>query len=254
VKAKAVAGITLRLQFAHGLGLLHGGLKASIVLFGADRRIQIADFSPIQLDTGTVEPFSGEGWWPTMDLSGFASLLSEITIGASGGRSVPGGVPEFVSRLIEHGRSEKFPPPLLFVEIIDGLKENRFEIATGVDSKEVSAFVRWVESAEQSGKWEQTPLRSIGKVISKGTASAAQLLDSLTGLHSTDGGTQQNEIPRPNRYRSAQRLRLFIGTRDASPSIVRLLVLASLDFSLEHCLNSPPPSAFSGLCQYSWIP
>jgi serine/threonine protein kinase len=49
-----------RPSVAHGLGLLHGGLKASNILFDADRRIQIADFSPIRLETGAVELFSGE--------------------------------------------------------------------------------------------------------------------------------------------------------------------------------------------------
>jgi hypothetical protein len=34
-KAKAIAGIALGLRFAHGLGLLHGGLKARNVLFDA---------------------------------------------------------------------------------------------------------------------------------------------------------------------------------------------------------------------------
>jgi serine/threonine protein kinase len=61
VKAKAVVGIALGLRFAHGLGLLHEVVKASNILFDADRRIQIADFSSIRLETGIVEPFSGEG-------------------------------------------------------------------------------------------------------------------------------------------------------------------------------------------------
>jgi hypothetical protein len=60
-KAKAIAEITLGFRFAHSLGLLHGGLKASNVLFDADRRIQIADFTPIHLETGDAEPFAGEG-------------------------------------------------------------------------------------------------------------------------------------------------------------------------------------------------
>jgi serine/threonine protein kinase len=60
-KAKAIAGISLGLRFAHGLGLLLGGLKASNVLFDADRRIEIADFSLIRLETGDAEPFSGKG-------------------------------------------------------------------------------------------------------------------------------------------------------------------------------------------------
>jgi serine/threonine protein kinase len=61
VKAKAVMGVALGLRFAHGLGLLHGAVKASNILFDADRRIQIADFSPVRVETGGVESFSGEG-------------------------------------------------------------------------------------------------------------------------------------------------------------------------------------------------
>jgi hypothetical protein len=48
-KAKAIVGIVIGLWVAHGLGLLHGGLKASTVLCDAEPRIQIADFSPIRL-------------------------------------------------------------------------------------------------------------------------------------------------------------------------------------------------------------
>jgi serine/threonine protein kinase len=36
-KAKAVVGIALGLRFVHALGLLHGAVKASNVLFDADR-------------------------------------------------------------------------------------------------------------------------------------------------------------------------------------------------------------------------
>jgi serine/threonine protein kinase len=60
VKAKAVVGIALGLRFAHGLGLLHGAVQASNILLDADRRIQLADFSSIRLETGEVEPFSRE--------------------------------------------------------------------------------------------------------------------------------------------------------------------------------------------------
>jgi serine/threonine protein kinase len=113
VKAKAVVGIALGLRFAHGLGLLHGAVNASNILFDADRRIQIADFSPSRLETGAVEPFSGEEWPPTADVSSFASLLFEIAvsstatppIGAAGGPPFPAAVPAFVSRMIEDGQS-----------------------------------------------------------------------------------------------------------------------------------------------------
>jgi serine/threonine protein kinase len=50
--AKAVARIALGLRVAYGLGLLHGAVKASNILFDADPRIQIGDLSSIRLDTG----------------------------------------------------------------------------------------------------------------------------------------------------------------------------------------------------------
>jgi serine/threonine protein kinase len=56
-KAAAVVGIALALQFSHGLGLLHGGLKAGNDLFDGGGRIQIGEFSPMRRDGG----FSGEG-------------------------------------------------------------------------------------------------------------------------------------------------------------------------------------------------
>jgi serine/threonine protein kinase len=99
VKAKAVVGI------AHDLGLPHGTVKASNILFDADRRIQIVDFSSIRLEKDEVEPFSGEEWAPRADISGSASLLLEIAvrqpttppIGAAGGLPLPAAVPAFVS-------------------------------------------------------------------------------------------------------------------------------------------------------------
>jgi serine/threonine protein kinase len=154
VKAKAVAGIALGLRFSHGLGLLHGGLKASNVFFDADRRIQIADFSAIRLERGEVEPFSGDGWALTADVSAFASLLDETLVGPADGSPVPACVPEFVSRTIEDGRLSKSQCQISFVDIVARLKTNHFEILAGVDSEEVSGFVSWVESAEQSGEWE----------------------------------------------------------------------------------------------------
>jgi hypothetical protein len=139
---------------------LHSAVKASNILFDADRRIQIADFSPIRLETGTAEPFSGEGWAPTADVSAFASLLFTIAvggtatppIGAAGGPPFPGAVPAFVLHMLENGRSPESARGLSFVEIVARLKANRFEIMAGVDSDEVSTFVSRVESPEQAGK------------------------------------------------------------------------------------------------------
>jgi hypothetical protein len=90
-------------------------VTASNIFFDADRRIQIADFSPIRLETGEVEPFSPRRVSPTADVSAFASLLSEIAvpgtatpfIGAAGGPPFPAAVPAFVSQMIEDGRSRE---------------------------------------------------------------------------------------------------------------------------------------------------
>jgi serine/threonine protein kinase len=161
-KAKAVVGIALGLRFAHGLGLLHGALKSSNILFDADRQIQIADFSLIRLETGEVEPFSGEGWALTADVSAFASLLFEIAVGrpaiplsgAVSDRPFPAAVPVFVSQMIEDVRSPKSKCGLSFVDIVAELKENHFEIMAGVDSDEVSAFVSRIESLQQAGERE----------------------------------------------------------------------------------------------------
>jgi serine/threonine protein kinase len=148
-KAKAIAGIAIALRFAHGLGLLHGGLKASNVLLDADRRIQIADFSPIRLQTGDAEPFAGEGWSPAADVCAFAAILSEIAVGRPGAQ--PGAappIPAFVSAIIEGGRSPSLTTKRSFADILQSLRANGFAILAGVDSAEVCAFVNSVESSE----------------------------------------------------------------------------------------------------------
>jgi hypothetical protein len=97
-----------------------------------------------------------------VDVSAFASLLFEIVVGhaptfpmAAAGESRPSvGVPDFIQRIIEDGRLPESNSSVSFATIVQDLKANRFEIMPGVDSEEVSGFVNWVESAEQSGKWE----------------------------------------------------------------------------------------------------
>jgi serine/threonine protein kinase len=154
-KAKAIAGIAISLRFAHSLGLLHGGVKASNVLFDADRRIQIADFSPIRLETGDAEPSSGEGWSPAADVCAFASRLLEIAVGRSGaqpGTAPP--IPAFVSARIEGGRARSPTAVRSFADILQSLQADGFAILAGVDSAEVCAFVDSVESSEQGAKME----------------------------------------------------------------------------------------------------
>jgi hypothetical protein len=158
-KAEAVVGIALALRFAHGLGLLHGGLNADNVLFDGGGRIQIADFSPMWRDGG----FSGAGWSPQADISAFAMLLFKIVAGctfpspppnaakADGEVILPPGVPMFVSEIIEGGMRPSAGEELTFITIFETLKDNAFRILTGVDSAEILAFVRRFESAAQSG-------------------------------------------------------------------------------------------------------
>jgi serine/threonine protein kinase len=55
VKAKAVTGIVLGLRYAHSLGLIHGHLTASNILFDSEHCIQIVDFDPIFLEARESE-------------------------------------------------------------------------------------------------------------------------------------------------------------------------------------------------------
>jgi RIO-like serine/threonine protein kinase len=75
VKTKGFAGILLGLRFAPSLGLVHGHLTTSKILFDSDHCIQIIDFHPVLLEVGEGErenesesesgtqpgSFSGEG-------------------------------------------------------------------------------------------------------------------------------------------------------------------------------------------------
>jgi hypothetical protein len=136
----------------HGLGLLHGAVKASNLFLDANRRFQKADCCPIRLEIDSVEPFSGKGWTPTADVSGFVSLLSEITVRrnvSSPIRSMDDpsrctAVAEFVWRLIEDGRSPKSLGRFSFVDIVERVKRNHVQKALNVHSEGVSAFVSFV--------------------------------------------------------------------------------------------------------------
>jgi serine/threonine protein kinase len=163
-KAKAVAGIVLALRFVHNFGLLHGHLTGNNILFDSDHCIQIVDFNPIVLELGENEiesedgtqlgGFSAKGWTPEKDIQAFASILFELLFGypPQGEASIPTGIPNFVSGIIKSGLSAISGTIYSFNTIWDTLKENDFQIEEGVDSAEVSAFVRWVESAEYPDK------------------------------------------------------------------------------------------------------
>jgi hypothetical protein len=170
VKAKVIAGLVLGLRFAHSLGLVHGHLTGNNILFDFDHCIQIVDFKPIQLEIGQSENerftkseseeglqlggFSGEGLTREKDIEAFASILFEVVVGrpANGETSVPANIPTFVSSIIESGLWLKSKSKCSFHDIFEILKENDFLIEDEVDSAEVSGFVSWVESAEDSDK------------------------------------------------------------------------------------------------------
>jgi serine/threonine protein kinase len=159
-KAKAVAGIVLSLRFAHSLGLIHGHLNSKNIRFDLDHRIQITDFYWIGLEICESEKdkdiLSGERWSPHLDVRGFASILFEIIVGYpmrlsgvwNGTITVPTNVPMFVLKLIEAGQSPGSQRQQPFNSILNILKENDFEIVSGVDSVDVLTFVDWVESFE----------------------------------------------------------------------------------------------------------
>jgi hypothetical protein len=156
-KVKAIVGIVLSMRFAHSFGLLHGHLTGDNVIFKDEGLIEICDFCEKSLsDVGgnseamaEVGGFSGEDWRPAADVRAFAELVSRIVQGDSAeeiGCSL--SHPPFVVNIIERGRSLDSHAKLSFVEIFETLKDNDFRILEGVDSKEVSNFVRWIESSE----------------------------------------------------------------------------------------------------------
>jgi hypothetical protein len=132
------------------------------ILFDSDHCIQIVDFNPILSERGKSESekgaqlvgFSGERWNLERDIQAFASILFELVSARrpEGETSIPIGIPDFVSRIIKSGLSPISGTSFSFNTILEILKQNDFQIEDGVESAEVSAFVIWVESAEQPQK------------------------------------------------------------------------------------------------------
>jgi hypothetical protein len=93
---------------------------------------------------------SGEEWRLERDIQAFALILFEIVVGgsATGAASIPASIPDFVVEIIKLGLYRTSDKRYSFNDIFEILKKNDFQIEDGVDSKVVSAFVNWVESAE----------------------------------------------------------------------------------------------------------
>jgi hypothetical protein len=156
-KVKAIVGIVLSMRFAHSFGLLHGHLTGDNIIFDDEGLIQICDFyvrslSEVGDDSegmAEVGGFSGEDWKPAADVRAFSELLSQIVIGDSAEEiGCSPSLPPFVLNIIERGQSLDSHAKLSFVDIFETLKGNDFRILEGVDSKEVSNFVSWIEFSE----------------------------------------------------------------------------------------------------------
>jgi hypothetical protein len=83
--------------------------------------------------------FSREEWTPKIDVNTFISILLEISVHSND------DIPIFISEMIEG--DERIGS---FNDIFEMLKQNGFEILSGVDCDEVCDFVKWIESIEQS--------------------------------------------------------------------------------------------------------
>jgi hypothetical protein len=81
------------------------------------------------------------------DIQAFALILFEIIVGgsATGVASIPANIPDFVAGIIKLGLYRTSVKRYSFNDIFEVLEQNNFRIEDGVDSEEVSAFVRWVE-------------------------------------------------------------------------------------------------------------
>jgi serine/threonine protein kinase len=146
VKAKAVAGIALGLQFAHSLGIIHGNLNSTNIHFDEAHRIQITNFDLIELEIDESESVRrwdgfGESWTWQVDIDAFRSLVLEIMVDEE--------VPDFVSKMIEAIGSRDYATINSMKCIVDILKKNDFKIGNGVDSAELWEFVKWIENCEE---------------------------------------------------------------------------------------------------------
>jgi hypothetical protein len=160
MKAKAVAGIVLGLQFAHSFGLFHGNLKPSNILFDVDPDIQIVEFGQLRLKMHSNQngDFSSETWSPKVDVEAFFLILIEILVGhsansverASNDEIDVLGIPVFLSKLIRDEMGCYFRTSHSCLDIFHILKLNHFQITEDVDTEEVLLYVNDIEWKEQS--------------------------------------------------------------------------------------------------------
>jgi serine/threonine protein kinase len=149
-KAIVIVGIAMTLQFMHSFGLVHGNLKPNNIFIDEDLRIQITDMS----ETEFIAPEGQQGRERTekMDIFAFAGILRSIIVEQPDIHrrfmTIPGFVPEFVSRLIESGLSIDPNQRPSFGEVIEAFERNTFMIDEGVDCDIVSSFLSHLKLSE----------------------------------------------------------------------------------------------------------
>jgi serine/threonine protein kinase len=165
-KAKAIAGIALGMQFAHQLGIVHGSLKPTNILFDENHCVHIADFGSKHFQSKLDKLIDADDDEKVEEVFSFASIVLYILVGRDMiGHSlpfdeeenqkmnngelpvIPGFVPKFIRELIEDGWSQDRSMRSSFDSIIDILKENNFNIVAGVDNSEVLEFVDLIETS-----------------------------------------------------------------------------------------------------------
>jgi hypothetical protein len=156
-KSKAIVGRVVGLCFAHSFGIFHGHLTGDNIFLKEDGVIQITDFGmndyeDLESDDESevdIVGCSGASLTRKADIRGFTRIVSEIVFGRSAERCCRcSGIRSFVLEMIERGESADMKGIESFGDILKILERHNFNIMEGVDFKEVSNFVEWVEWSE----------------------------------------------------------------------------------------------------------
>jgi serine/threonine protein kinase len=178
--AKIVAGIDLRMRFAHLQGCVHRNLQPSNILLDEEQLARIGDFGASRLEEleltcrseiGTplyTAPEMAEAeHTEKVDVFLFAMIFYELVVGKKAypdsmllrqvimkicqgkrGEIPDTGLP-FTKSLIERCWAGDPNTRPSFQEILHELRRNRYQIVRGVDSDEVEQFVRSVLDRER---------------------------------------------------------------------------------------------------------
>jgi serine/threonine protein kinase len=175
-----VIGIVLGMEFIHSKNFIHGDLKPTNILLDEDHKVKISDFGSSRIyevgvaNAGTqlymAREASGGTYDSKVDVYSFGLILYEIVSGTGalsncepgnkmdlfgelqGGKrpEIPESVIPFTRRLIEKCWCETARERPSFKEILESLKEVKFEIVSGVDCELIERFVTEVEKQQEN--------------------------------------------------------------------------------------------------------